>query len=238
MTMALFKRRREAAEDEGPGPTDEDGRSASDAGPAGSGPYDGADHPGKDGLADFGAIRLPLDRDSKVTVEVSRETGQPVSVVVTKDGSRMQLTAFAAPRSAGIWEDALREQQSALAKQGGSSKEREGRFGPELLAQVPTTTSQGRQGKQMLRFIGADGPRWMLRGVIGGKAARDDEAAAALEDLFSRIVVVRGTQAMPPRALLPLTLPTLSAAASDAGDKGEDDPVALLKRGPEITEVR
>jgi hypothetical protein len=241
MIMALFKRRHAEAGD-GPDaaspPEDvgEDGPDAADE--AAGGPWDVADRPEAAGLLDFGAVRLPMDREVKVTVEVSRETGRPVSVVVAKDGSRMQLTAFAAPRSGGLAADALRDQISAVAKQGGTARERAGRFGVELVAQVPTTTTQGRQGKQVLRFIWADGPRWMLRGVIGGKAARDEDAAAALEDLFAGTVVVRGSQAMPPRESLPLSLPTVGTDSAQAGDGEDEDPTALLERGPEITEVR
>src|SRR5690606_34481394 len=47
--------------------------------------------------------------------------------------------------------------------------------------------------------IGVDGPRWFLRGVIGGEAASDPAAAEQVEDLFRLIVVVRGGSPMPPR---------------------------------------
>jgi hypothetical protein len=60
---------------------------------------------------------------------------------------------------------------------------------------------------RIARFIGVDGPRWFLRGVISGKGAVDPGAAAQVEDLFRSIVVVRGTTPMPPRDLIPLTVP-------------------------------
>ena len=65
----------------------------------------------------------------------------------------------------------------------------------------------------MARFIGVDGPRWFLRGVFGGEAALDRDAAAGLEGLFRQIVVVRGENPMPPRDLLQLRLPKDTAAA-------------------------
>jgi len=61
------------------------------------------------------------------------------------------------------------------------------------------------------RFIGVDGPRWFLRGVIAGDAAHDPEAADKIEELFRSIVVVRGTTPMPPRELIPLSMPKTSA---------------------------
>ncbi|MGO3662780.1 DUF3710 domain-containing protein, partial [Microbacterium gubbeenense] len=51
------------------------------------------------------------------------------------------------------------------------------------------------------------GPRWFLRGVIGGEGASSAEAAEKVEDLFRSIVVVRGAAPMPPRDLIPLTMP-------------------------------
>jgi hypothetical protein len=62
------------------------------------------------------------------------------------------------------------------------------------------------------RFLGVDGPRWFLRGMISGPAAGSPEAAAALEEAFHAIVVVRGTEPMPVREQLPLTLPAEAAA--------------------------
>ena len=62
------------------------------------------------------------------------------------------------------------------------------------------------------RFVGVDGPRWFLRGMISGSAAESSEAAAALEQAFRQIVVVRGTAPMPVREPLPLTLPPQAAA--------------------------
>jgi hypothetical protein len=48
--------------------------------------------------------------------------------------------------------------------------------------------------------------------MISGPAAGSREAAAALEEAFRAIVVVRGTEPMPVREQLPLTLPAQAAA--------------------------
>ena len=58
-----------------------------------------------------------------------------------------------------------------------------------------------------MRIIGVDGPRWMLQGLIGGRAATDEEQAAAAIDLFRSTVVCRGVEPMPPRELIPLSAP-------------------------------
>jgi hypothetical protein len=79
------------------------------------------------------------------------------------------------------------------------------------------TTADGQAGQMRLaRFIGVDGPRWFLRGVIAGEAAADPTAAAKVEDLFRSIVVVRGNTPMPPRDLIPLRMPAPSSGGPAA----------------------
>ena len=73
--------------------------------------------------------------------------------------------------------------------------------------------ADGAAGKRLARFVGVDGPRWFLRGVIGGAATADVEAAAQVEDLFRSIVVVRGGTPMPPRDLIPLRMPATPGVA-------------------------
>jgi len=82
-----------------------------------------------------------------------------------------------------------------------------------VLAEIPVTTA-GQTGTRLARFVGVDGPRWFLRGVIAGEGAVNPEAAAQIEDLFRSIVVVRGNTPMPPRDLIPLHMP----AATPSGD--------------------
>jgi hypothetical protein len=75
------------------------------------------------------------------------------------------------------------------------------------------TGPEGAAGKRLARFVGVDGPRWFLRGVIGGAATSDVDAAAKVEDLFRSIVVVRGGSPMPPRDLIPLKMPATPGTA-------------------------
>ncbi|MDR1186432.1 MAG: DUF3710 domain-containing protein [Bifidobacteriaceae bacterium] len=211
-------------------------------GPAASGPYDEAERPSLDGMVDFGAIRLPVVSGLKVSAGVAKATGRPVTLTVGKDGSQIELQAYAAPKTLGIWDEGIDDLEKSVTKQGGKASRQEGRFGAELVAEIPAKTAQGRVGKQVVRFIGVDGPRWLLRGAVTGKAARDLEAATALEDLFAGIVVARGDEARPPREALPLKLPGAPKApgseAAEGTEGASEDPTALLKRGPEITEVR
>ncbi|MDR0592288.1 MAG: DUF3710 domain-containing protein [Bifidobacteriaceae bacterium] len=214
-----------------PAPGDGDG-----ADQAASGPYDQSERPSAAGLIDFGAIRLPARPGFKVSAGVANATGRPVSLTVAKAGSGLELQAFAAPKTASVWEEGLDQLEESVVKQGGKATRQTGRFGSELVAELPTTTAQGRTGKQVVRFIAAEGPRWLLRGTISGKAARDRDAAAELEDFFAAAVVVRGGEARPPREALPLKMPGGPKAAPDQAAAA--DPLALAPRGPEIAEIR
>jgi hypothetical protein len=90
-----------------------------------------------------------------------------------------------------------------------------------------------------LRFLGADGPRWFLRGMISGPAATDASLARLLEDIFADVVVVRGDHAAAPETPLEIQLPDgarqVFAEQLEAQQPGMPNP---FERGPEITESR
>jgi hypothetical protein len=110
---------------------------------------------------------------------------------------------------------------------------------PEVREQIPAEVIEQGYAWQPIRFIGVDGPRWFLQGVVQGAAIEDEEQWQVLEDVFRNIVVLRGEQPMPPRELLPLTLPKeFSEAAQAEQEEGEGDTFDPFERGPEITEVR
>ncbi|CPU67798.1 Protein of uncharacterised function (DUF3710) [Mycobacteroides abscessus] len=91
------------------------------------------------------------------------------------------------------------------------------------------------------RFVGVDGPRWFLRGVLTGKAAVDPAEARLLETVFANIVVVRDQNPRPPRDLLTLHLPGKGPEAAPAPTPAgapETPSFDPLTRGPEITEIR
>jgi len=122
----------------------------------------------------------------------------------------------------------------------------DGPLGTELRTRVPVRAADGSQQVQPARFVGVDGPRWFLRGVLTGKAAVDPGTDADLVALFRDVVVVRGNDPMAPRDPIPLRLPAAAPdPGDDAGEPTEDEnagPTAAdlkpFERGPEITEIR
>lgn len=163
---------------------------------------------------DLGGVKVLPREGLQLRLEVEEATKRVVAVALDYVESTLQVQPFAAPRSSGLWHEIREQIAEQIRRQGGRIEEKQGPFGPELRAEVP---AQGQQGgdTRIARFIGVDGPRWFLRGVIAGKAAVDPEAAEQVEDLFRSIVVVRGTAPMPPRDLIPLQVPQGAAGAAD-----------------------
>lgn len=153
---------------------------------------------------DLGGVKILPRSDLQLKLEVEEGSKRVVAVGLEYAGSSLQVQPFAAPRNSGLWHEIRDQIVEQIHKQGGTTKVVVGNFGPEVLAELPG--GQG-GGKRLARFIGVDGPRWFLRGVIAGDGANNPDAAAQVEDLFRSIVVVRGNTPMPPRDLIPLHMP-------------------------------
>src|SRR6476620_1429264 len=213
-----------------------DGSAAAAAGDfrASKGPFDAAEIERQDGYVDLGALLIAPREGLQLRLEVEEASQRVVAVTMDLEGSSLQLQAFAAPRSEGLWDESREQIGQSVGSQGGQVEEVEGSFGTELVAKLPAGGADGSQGYRVARFIGVDGPRWFLRGVFGGEAALDRDAAAGLEGLFRKIVVVRGENPMPPRDLLQLRLPKDTAAAPSPQAAPEFE---QPERGPEITQI-
>ncbi len=227
------------------GEPDDDGQAPAASAPSevydrSKGPWDESEADPEVTYIDLGAIRLPAREGTiQMRLEIEEQTNKVIAATVQLDDSAVQLQAFAAPRSSGIWDDIRAEISASVSRQGGEVDDVPGVFGRELLAKVPARTPDGRTVLQPARFSGVDGPRWFLRAVFHGAAALDEEKALELESLVRDVVVVRGTDAMAPRELLPLSLPD-NAHPADGGEEAPEEKEALRppERGPEITELR
>ncbi len=211
-------------------------------GPHQAGPWDASDEfPGSERI-DFGSLQVPVSEGFEIQLNLAEDQGPLITVISGQ--SSLQLQAFAAPKTGGLWEDVRREIAVAVTEAGGASEEADGRFGPELRARVRSAEAgpgAGPGAVQPVRFLGVDGPRWFLRGVIAGPAAHHRSAAEPLEDVFAGIVVVRGDHPAPPRDLLEIRLPEQARQAMEeqmAEEDGSPSFPSPFERGPEITETR
>ena len=164
-----------------------------------SGPFDVSEVGLLTPYLDFGSIRIAPKAEMQIRADVDEANKRIVAITVEINKHRMQLQAFAATRSEGLWLSTIEALSNSVTDQGGESAKRSGPLGIELFAQVPNPTRNS-------VFIGVDGPRWFLRGVITGD---DLSGANYLEmiSIFRQTVVNRGDVALPPGDLLPLKLP-------------------------------
>ena len=219
------------------------------------GPWDVEDEnvPDYDEYLDMGSYYLPFLKGIELRVKANRATQQVLGTTITYGSSSVEIEAFAAPKTLGLWDDV----RADLIEANKDAKEVEGVFGTELA--LPVTVKGGR--KVLTRIVGVDGPRWMLRGIFSGKAATDPEGeeAKALNQFFADIVVERGDNPLAPRDLIPMHPPVApaerkaaKAAAEETEQKTEipgkpkgpfdsDQQVEVkttLSRGPMLSEVR
>ena len=234
--MGLFSRRRD--DDASESSTNSDDVAPRASAETGTGPWDAADapdRPGSVGRIDLGSLRIPAVDGMQIRLENPGGAGQEISAaVLVLSGSTLELRAFAAPRTIGIWDELREDITAELTRAGARFEVEDGEHGPELLAHVPVRTPDGREGTVAARFIGVDGRRWFLRGVLQGPAATDEAASQVLRGVFADIVVVRDGAARPPREILPLHAPGIVNAPA-AEDLPGLDP---LEPGPTIAEVR
>lgn len=173
-----------------------------------AGPFDSSEVDFNAAFLDLGSIRVPTKDGIQVRLEVEEPSQRVVAVTLEYDDSSLQLQAFAAPKSEGLWHSIRQQLEDSVVSQGGVTENRVGSLGPELLAKLPILNESGVQiGTRYSRFVGVDGPKWFLRGVISGAAITDPKAAAEIDDIFRSVTIHREASPLPPGDLLPLSLP-------------------------------
>jgi hypothetical protein len=166
---------------------------------------------------DLGSVLIPMPQAGQLQVELT-ETGVPSAVWVVTPNGRFTIAAYAAPKTGGLWREVAGELAESLRKDSAKVSIKDGPWGREVVG-----TASG-----VVRFIGVDGYRWMIRCVVNGAHetidALDQEARAALADT----VVRRGDTPLPVRTPLPVQLPEpmaeqLRAAAAAQQAQQEDE---------------
>ena len=195
---------------------------------SGKGPWDSLDSeaPDTDEYLDIGALMLPFLKGSELRLKANSQTGDVLGATITYGSSSLELEPFAAPKSLGLWD----EVRADLLKANPSCKEVDGVFGKELTLPVKV------KGKNLLtRVVGVDGPRWMLRGIFSGPAAKGGKEKDVLDGYLADLVVVRGDEPLAPRDLVPMHAPiTPNQRRGEAEDsESKDDESAQIPGRPE-----
>lgn len=169
------------------------------------GPYDIEQAPQDDvARMDLGSVRVPVPEGGQVQVEMDQESGNVRAVHVVTPHGQVTISAYAAPKSAELWPEVCDELAEQLRSDGGTVRRLTGDWGRELSVRL---------GDVSLHFVGVDGPRWMLRGVIAGPQQVAQGAPEQLRALVRDTIVVRGPGPMPVRNPLPIQLPPAMAEA-------------------------
>jgi Protein of unknown function (DUF3710) len=215
---------REAEELEVPADDLDDDAETVRVGAHAKGPYDITEAPRGVQRLDLGSLQIPAVDGVEIRVQADPD-GTIQQVFLVHGNSQLQLGVFAAPRSEGIWDEVREEIRQSLVADGAKPSELPGEYGQELLARVRSP-----EGSVDMRFVGVDGPRWMVRGVFYGRAAVDPGAAGPLLECLHQLVVERGQEAKPAREPLPLRLPREMAEQAQEAPQGPNG-VAAPRRG-------
>ena len=203
-----MKFRRKAADQVEDALTDDLGQGADEpAEDLSEGPYDADDLADTDGRVDLGALLLLPVPDAELQLQVDEASGNVQSVMFAGKDGALELRVFAAPRHGDLWSEVRPQIAADLGRRGGTATERDGRFGTELVCQMPVTLPDGKSGMQPSRVIGINGSRWLLRATLLGRPAVEPDAGAAFEQALTTVAVRRGSHAMPVGDPLPLSLP-------------------------------
>lgn len=175
------------------------------------GPYDiseiDSDDPtaGRDGQRlDLGSVLVPMPTGGQLQVEMA-PNGSPQAVHLVTEHGRITVAAYAAPKSPGQWREVVAELAQSLRDDNSAVSVENGPWGRELAAVTANMD---------LRFIGVDGPRWMVRCVVAGPSgstAANAPLVAIARDILRDTVVNRGSEPHPVRTPLPVVLPQVLA---------------------------
>ncbi|MGB8404103.1 MAG: DUF3710 domain-containing protein [Mycobacterium sp.] len=151
---------------------------------------------------DLGGVLVPVPEGAQLNVEVT-EQGVPSAVwLVTADG-RFSIAAYAAPKSGSLWREIAGELAESLRNDSAEVRIEDGPWGREV---VGWPVQQPGQEQLVMRFIGADGYRWMVRCAVVGTVASIDTIAEQARTALADTVIRRGDTPLPVRAALPVQL--------------------------------
>ncbi len=187
--------------------------------PRAEGPFDStevdADVLEAEDRINLGALVITGQPGMELRLQVDEQSGQVQAILLVLEDSALELRAFAAPKKTGIWSEVRREIAAEASRMGGTATETEGPFGTELVLVVPVEDPDGQIFSQTSRVIGVDGPRWLLRATVLGRAAVEPDAAPPMEETLRNTIVVRGNEPMAVRESLPLQLPPGAQPAAE-----------------------
>ncbi|MBU3706595.1 MAG: DUF3710 domain-containing protein [Mycobacterium sp.] len=193
--------------------------SGADAADPDAGPFDIEDFDSPEAATvarlDLGSVLIPMPAGGQVQVELSPQ-GVPSAIWVVTPNGRFTIAAYAAPKSPGLWREVASELADALRNDQAQVSIQDGPWGREVVG----------TGAGVVRFIGVDGYRWMVRCVVNGTHESMDALIVEARQALADTVVRRGDTALPVRTPLPVQLPEelanqLRAAATQQAQQAQ-----------------
>lgn len=192
---------------------DEDGEPAGPFDPRADGPFD-ADEVDLDAdeveRVTFGPLVITPFDGLKLQLHGDPQTNTIQALLAAYGDSGLELALFAAPRMGGLASELREETVEEAAQAGGHAEEAEGPFGPEIRRVLPVEGPEGEQLFHVSRIWLVEGPRWLLRGTLMGRAGMvegENEPADLFVELFRNVVVSRDDAPRVPGELIHLAAP-------------------------------
>lgn len=192
--------------------------------PRAGGPWDATEKsPGEDeNYIDLGSLIIKGSPGFNLQLPTDGDSDHIGSAVLLTEDSGLELRAFAAARSGGLWDEVRADLIEEVERLGGNYVAIDGPFGPELQIRVPVTLPDGEDGFQPSRIIGVEGPRWLLRGTLLGDAALNPSDEGLLVEAFRDTIVVRGGEPKAPREPLLIAVPPNAVMVGDEDGAATD----------------
>lgn len=161
---------------------------------------------------DLGRLVITPFPNMQMQLQVDQAQEQVQAFLVADGESAIEVALFAGPTRSSMLNEIRREIVSATQEQDGEVEVVAGPFGAELRRRLPVTDPEGNPAFHISRTWLVQGPGWVLRGVLMGRAALEpdnEEAEISLLEFFANLVVRRGTEPAAPGSLLTMRLPEL-----------------------------
>jgi hypothetical protein len=152
------------------------------------------------GRHDLGSVLIPENDGAELAIEVNQQ-GVPTMVWMVTPNGRYNITAYAAPKTGNLWREVVTEIAESLRNDSAQVSVEDGPWGREVVGVM----TKGPE-PVVMRFVGVDGPRWMVRGAAIGTPESADAIAADVRNALADTVVRRGDTPQPVRAMLNLQL--------------------------------
>lgn len=159
---------------------------------------------------DFGALIFTPFEGMGMQLQINQQTNSVQAVLVNSGQSAVEVALFAAPSQSSLMRQVRDDMIRSTEQSGGEVTLAEGPFGTEIRRVLPLQDKDGKRAYHISRTWFAEGPGWLLRGVLMGQAgmAKNLEGPAELlYEFFSNIVVNRDESPHVPGHVIEMEIP-------------------------------